>query len=1184
MADFRQLALEFVLADDEKTLTRLSQTAATELQNAPANTNPVARWVEAVQPWMPGHNGEDAMDTTDDTPDWTARARALDFLARTLGYISKDTLKPSQVKLLVAFFGAMFDVDHKAGIQASATALSTIADMRSFQPQSANDIISKVCSLKDDFPRQVAKTRLTVHQLLRQLVSNPDVAADLQRKHGDAAGFIRDLVLLCKSERDPDCLMVWFDVLRIFLSEYSLSDEILEEVYGCFKSYFPITLPRSSQSGVTPDELKLQLRQCFSSNQKLAKHVFPFLIGKLDQGDAITVNVKLDILRTTNACLEKYSDPEQSIKPYINTIWGSLKYEVRNGEIEDTIWATLEVLKTLTSRLSGDNLRDFTLTVTRECVNDFSNATFAASSGRLLVGILSASPSAFVLMVSPALTHIKDNLRHRKSPAHSQDLLKILHIILETRILLTGANMTTQEKSDFSAVDNVFKSLYDDVYKGPVGLGSKENLSEEDTKIATQAVQGAGALICQQVAHPAVESGPPNDLTSQLLLPGKTCSDICEALFAIITETTGRTARSKELDDLVNETTKALQRAVQAYGSCYQPLVDKALKIVSSTWTTNGADGVEVIQSLCLFLAFIGCAELPNTLGDGISHYLYLIRALTAELFAAIDAGSHPSVWCALVAGLQSAARYFNDANLAKSPNKEHALPAESWQDSIVKKYPALDSLGGQSEVTGQSAETLSKVSSAGEARNDFLLISLFTARQLYRKIITSNKSTGQPLSLRDGIARSDDGSLQQYLYLISTFAGFVVHELSEPHQLALGAEAYAFNLFHEDVISIPSQPAGDQQPPDSGSWNWLLSGEVNVLSLGILETLRPTAVQRLFDAGVGQAILLASIKALSNIEDETVRSISQAITTILANKFKIESLPSLLSTIEEQASATLNTKPSDSSTADQRQNVAQVTAFYPIANGLVRRGSGRQAPATLGLLRRAPRDPAAGYRFARSLEMLVAPQSFLTKENYAVVKPLWLQKAYVELVKPLLSVATGSDPEIQDLLIKMNHGIGALSMAKHMDIAIFEDDSEAMLRVSIMTAQSLGTGLDTQASLEVLKTTLFKTPGKAQGHLRSLVDICVQCFSTKASSTTRQRPDWLPADYASSADDPSSQAACGRLGLEILGGMPAAFEASQLLPFAPMVGKVLTVACGHHVRDLRKLARLARAAWAGLK
>lgn len=29
MADFRQLALEFVLADDEKTLTRLSQTAAT---------------------------------------------------------------------------------------------------------------------------------------------------------------------------------------------------------------------------------------------------------------------------------------------------------------------------------------------------------------------------------------------------------------------------------------------------------------------------------------------------------------------------------------------------------------------------------------------------------------------------------------------------------------------------------------------------------------------------------------------------------------------------------------------------------------------------------------------------------------------------------------------------------------------------------------------------------------------------------------------------------------------------------------------------------------------------------------------------------------------------------------------------------------------------------------------------
>lgn len=43
-----------------------------ELETGPANSNPVARWVEAVQPWMPGNNeSEDAQET----PDWTSRAK-----------------------------------------------------------------------------------------------------------------------------------------------------------------------------------------------------------------------------------------------------------------------------------------------------------------------------------------------------------------------------------------------------------------------------------------------------------------------------------------------------------------------------------------------------------------------------------------------------------------------------------------------------------------------------------------------------------------------------------------------------------------------------------------------------------------------------------------------------------------------------------------------------------------------------------------------------------------------------------------------------------------------------------------------------------------------------------------------------------------------------------------------------
>lgn len=186
----------------------------------------------------------------------------------------------------------MFDVDHKAGILASASALSRIIAMRAFQPQSASDIITKVCALKDDFPRQISKTRAAVYNLIRSLIMDAAVAKDLRTKQ-PSSQFMLDLLTLCANERDPDCLMIWFEILAFFSREYEPSQEVLEKVYDAFKAYFPITLPRTSPSGITPEDLKLRLRTCFSSNYRLAASVYPFLLGRLDQGDGVTINVKV---------------------------------------------------------------------------------------------------------------------------------------------------------------------------------------------------------------------------------------------------------------------------------------------------------------------------------------------------------------------------------------------------------------------------------------------------------------------------------------------------------------------------------------------------------------------------------------------------------------------------------------------------------------------------------------------------------------------------------------------------------------------------------------------------------------------------------------------------------------------------------------------------------------------------
>ncbi|KAH8686920.1 Dos2-interacting transcription regulator of RNA-Pol-II-domain-containing protein [Ilyonectria robusta] len=1188
MADFRQLALEFVLADDEGQQTTIAKNAAKEIQTGAPNLNPVARWVEAVQPWMPG-SGTEAEDG-DETPDWTARAKALEFLSRTLDFLNKDALKPSQVKLLVSFFGAMFEVDHKAGILASANALSRIVAMKSFQKQSGNDIIKKVCALKDDFPRQVSKTRLAIYELVRFLMTTPEVSSDLQHKHGSSAGFMIDLLHLCRSERDPECLMVWFEILKVFLIEYSPSKEVLDEVYGAFKLYFPIALPRASQTGITPEDLKLQLRKCFSATHLLSDQTIPFLLGKLDQGDGVTVNVKVDILKTIRACLDEYSNPDQSVAPYASQIWGSLKYEVRNGEIEDTIWGTLEVLKSLTTRLKGDNLRDYTLSVTRDCVTDLANTTYTSSSGRLLVSVLSAKPSAFVLMVAPAITHIKDNLRHPKAPMHSQDLLRILHVILETRLLLADTEMSAEDREDFAAIDSFFKPLYEDVYKTTVESGSNSNVAYDDIKIVAQAVQGAGALVCQRPAKPLDPLAESGSAGYGRLLPERTCSQICESLFAVLLQSASGSPHAEGFDEIVDETTKALQRAIRSYPSGFKPLVDHAKGIIRSNWQ-NGSneEAPVVITALCAHLAFVGCSELPQVASNGLDHFLYYIQSLLSELFVAFDAKVSPKVWCSLVATIQSTIRYFNDACLAGNPDKETPFEGESWLQRIKERYPELDQLGeAEAEHDGGNQLSALQTSSVAEIRNEFLLVSLFVARRIYRratKTVESHSSTSKrALTLSDDFTGADRASENQYLHLISSLVGFVVHEMSEAQQVSLRADTFAISLFREDFISVPQTTevgsSHEQSIAETGSvWSWLVLESLNVLSLAILEALRPSSIGHLFENGVAQELIVSGSSSSTTNDDAFTRPVTLSILTTLANKYKIEALPGLITTVEQHATSVVTASPEND---DQSRRLEKTKSTYALAAGMMRRYMGKEAKGIVQLFREAPKDAQIGHHFGRQLEMIVAPQQPLTKENYAIVKPLWMQKVYFELVSPMLQVAVGADPEVQDQLTKTNFGIGVLLMVKHMNFPIYEADADKILRISLAVAQNIGVGPDAKAALDVLKNILVEAPEKGKDHIRSIIKICTNVFSNKSAST--QKPDWLPEGYVPATTDAQTQAGCGKLALEITGGLPRMFESQHLLPHASQVERELTLACGHRVRDLRRTARLARAAWTELK
>lgn len=317
--------------------------------------------------------------------------------------------------------------------------------------------------------------------------------------------------------------------------------------------------------------------------------------------------------------------------------------------------------------------------------------------------------------------------------------------------------------------------------------------------------------------------------------------------------------------------------------------------------------------------------------------------------------------------------------------------------------------------------------------------------------------------------------------------------------------------------------------------------------------------------------LITQGISPSTPVIQATTASVTKSILSILANKHKLEGEEALLASIEKTLSGAIST-----ASENNLKAVADVVVTtFAVAAGFFRRYTGAKIQPLVSLIRDIPRHPVIGFSLARRLEVIMAPQPFLTKDYFAVVRPLWTQKLYFDLVKPLLQGAT--DRELEPL-VRASCGVAVLVAVKHTNHSIYEEDIGQILRVAIATSQNLGTGPDTLAALTVIKSVLADAPEKAEDHIRSLITICNNSFGT--GSSVPVRPEWLPASAQSARISPAISAQAGKLSLEILSGLPRLFESRHLLSFVGEVDRQLSIACGNRSRDVRMAARTARTAW----
>ncbi|KAK4170126.1 MMS19 nucleotide excision repair protein [Cladorrhinum sp. PSN259] len=1162
MAQFKQWALQYVLSEDESAQTEIAQKAAKEIESTRASSAVVGNWAASVHQWMTSANANDEDEDMEDgdegvSGDIISRAKALSFLAATLEFLDRTMLRPDQVLRLIGFFGAMFSYDHKAGITASAKALRKLYAMKSFKPDMGIKIIEDVCKIKEDFRLQTAATRLEIYELFLNLIQDPAVSSELQHKYGPSCGFAVDLFELCKNERDPRNLMVWFNILTTLLKDYSPSAEVTEEIFKTFSAYFPISLRASATPiGITAEDLKEAVRGCFSAHQRLASLAFPFLMQKLDQGDAVTVAVKLDILKTIKACIEQYENPQTSVVPQIEKIWGSLKYEVRNGEVKETIDATLEVLRAIARKLDGSNtqklderlLKGYIDIVFRDCRDDLSNPTYTKQAGLLLMTVTTTNIRGYILYNATFIDIIRQNLRQPKSPSHTRDLLLLLNSALKTRLdLVKNRKEGHPDDEELLKTESHvhLETLFHDVYL-PIWTGKASEAGSEEKDVLKQVVQGLALLVSQKVLTPEGEV--------YLLYPGSICSEICSLLTVTLIKGLTLSPNDNQTNDsaLEDEVVVGLRSIVMNYTDGYYELVSRAkLEIANRSWESASEYALGAMRDFVSRLAFIGCSEIPthtHIVADSRRPFSPLQHFITAtgafvKLFKHAESNKVANTY--VISSLHASVIWFRDACEAKY-KKESLVPYSSSDKNWLEEFRSLginwlENLQGDGVPKDEALNGLKEDNP--EVYRQFLRLSLFTVAHLYGNATAQN----QP------------GWTEKSLAQLAQMAALVIRNLDEKLQVTCNLSQEAFDFFSDRL----SSPRSDEP----------LNG---LLTVGVLQGLRPGALTELYKPdGIAEKFLCdTSDSAYSSPRAGDIRA---AIGTILANKYKGGPSTSdhqclTLTRVLNFWGSWLKDATSSREVDSDKFKILNNVAMRIIA-GAVARQDKNVAELTPILHQAAASPQVNGETVANSLGVLVKANELLTPENHAVVRRFYKQWAYSHLAKPLYELAR---PTADNSLAATRYSIVILSIVSNCPFTVYQDDLEPLIRL-LVTALTNRSNISEEvaqaqviSALEILVEIILNDSEALKGYMKEIISGTTKVYqeSVHKKSLTRSVP-------------PGTLALSRKLALQVLGAIPKTFEERYILPFAPPTQRMLAVACGDPGRKVREAARSARANWA---
>lgn len=473
--------------------------------------------------------------------------------------------------------------------------------------------------------------------------------------------------------------------------------------------------------------------------------------------------------------MTQYGDVYHSIVPSIGKMWNSLKYEVKNGELEDSIDKTLSVLRTLSSRLENDILRDFAQIVLRDCLDDLANPTYASQAGRLLQGVYCSSPAAYSVVVQTLIPHISLHLRKLKSSTHAIQIVEIANSVLATRNdLFTKTKLSNApNESLFASLVALFDEVYSPLWETTVASSIK---TDKEAAILVLIAKGVALLAGQ-------ENGNNDHLSRKLFLSEKICKKgILLLSHTILNPLWNSGTASQNMAEVEDEVVIALREISTICPAGFVSLIEQSKGVFSSSLE------LKQMKLLAARLAFIGCSKFPRGF-NALHNVVCLVGAFLHELQHTLYS-SQRGPTTALLAGAIHCCFLNFSAVLRELPKK--GLPAlqGDWESTGRFLFPNLPRID-----EGWPGEWMTVDTSAmpiEDTELNFQKLFLIIVRQLYRSV-TKVFIEGQTYPLLIIPEVKSQGAL---LRQISTLATSVCRILSPGSQKNLMLFAEGLSLF----------------------------------------------------------------------------------------------------------------------------------------------------------------------------------------------------------------------------------------------------------------------------------------------------------------------------------------------------------------------------------------------------